>query len=88
MVIVGKSEDNAKTLLGDIQAELQYNQRYIADFGEQYNAGSWEEGKFVTQSEEHCTLNYRVIHVFFLKGAITRHVCNGLHFLRCPFGSP
>lgn len=51
MVIVGKSEDNAKTLLGDIQAELQYNQRYIADFGEQYNAGSWEEGKFVTQSE-------------------------------------
>ncbi len=51
MVIVGKSEDNAKTLLGDIQAELQYNQRYIADFGEQYNAGSWEEGEFVTQSE-------------------------------------
>ena len=51
MVIVGKSEDNAKTLLGDIRAELWYNQRYIADFGEQYNAGSWEEGKFVTQSE-------------------------------------
>ena len=51
MVIVGKSEDNAKTLLGDIQAELQYNQRYIADFGEQYNAGSWEEGEFVTQTE-------------------------------------
>ena len=51
MVIVGKSEDNAKTLLGDVQAELQYNQRYIADFGEQYNAGSWEEGEFVTQSE-------------------------------------
>ena len=35
MVLVGKSEDNAKTLLGDIQAELQYNQRYIHDFGEQ-----------------------------------------------------
>lgn len=51
MVIVGKSEDNAKTLLGDIQAELQYNQRYIHDYGEQYNAGSWEEGEFVTQSE-------------------------------------
>ena len=42
MVLVGKSEGNAKTLLGDIQAELQYNQRYIHDFGEQYNAGSWE----------------------------------------------
>lgn len=51
MVLVGKSEDNAKTLLGDIQAELQYNQRYIHDFGEQYNVGSWEEGEFVTRSE-------------------------------------
>jgi hypothetical protein len=48
-VLVGKSEDNALTLLGDIQAELQYNQRYIADHGNQYNAGSWETGKFVTQ---------------------------------------
>lgn len=51
MVLVGKSEDNAKTLLGDIQAELQYNQRYIHDFGGQYNVGSWEEGEFVTRSE-------------------------------------
>lgn len=49
MVLVGKSEDNANTLLSDIQAELQYNQRYIRDFGEQYNSGSWEEGKFVTK---------------------------------------
>lgn len=51
MVLVGKSEDNAKTLLGDIQAELQYNQRYIHDFGEQYNVGTWEDGEFVTRSE-------------------------------------
>mgnify|MGYP001080564504 FL=1 len=51
MVIVGKSEDNAKTLLSDIQAELQYNQRYIADFGEQYNAGNWQDGEFVTQTD-------------------------------------
>lgn len=49
MVLVGKSEDNANTLLADLQAELQYNQRYIADFGEQYNSGSWEEGQFVTK---------------------------------------
>lgn len=48
MVLVGKSEDNARTLLADIQAELQYNQRYIGDFGTQYNNGSWEEGEFVT----------------------------------------
>lgn len=49
MVLVGKSEDNAKTLLSDIQAELQFNRRYIHDFGLQYNSGSWEEGEFVTQ---------------------------------------
>lgn len=49
MVLVGKSEDNANTLLADIQAELQYNQRYISDFGEQYNNGSWQTGEFVTK---------------------------------------
>ena len=47
MVLVGKSQDNANVLLSDVQAELQCNKRYIADFGEQYNAGSWEEGEFV-----------------------------------------
>lgn len=49
MILVGKSEDNAKTLLGDLQAELQYNQRYINDFGEQTNLGSWEDGRFITK---------------------------------------
>jgi predicted phage terminase large subunit-like protein len=48
MVLVGKSQDNANTLLSDVQAELQYNQRYSNDFGKQYNAGSWQEGEFVT----------------------------------------
>ena len=33
MVLVGKSQDNANTLLADIQAELQFNKRYINDFG-------------------------------------------------------
>lgn len=51
MVLVGKSEDNACTLLADIQAELQFNQRYIHDFGRQYNSGSWEEGEFVTADD-------------------------------------
>lgn len=49
MVLVGKSEDNANTLLADIQAELQFNQRYINDFRQQYNNGNWEEGAFVTK---------------------------------------
>lgn len=48
MVLVSKSEDSAQTLLGDIQAELQYNKRYIHDFGTKYNAGNWQEGEFVT----------------------------------------
>lgn len=51
MVLVGKSEDNAKTLLSDLQAELQFNQRYINDFGPQFNSGDWQEGQFVTQDD-------------------------------------
>ena len=49
MVLVGKSENNAQTLLSDLQAELQFNQRYIKDFGEQYKEGDWQEGNFVTK---------------------------------------
>lgn len=48
MVLVGKSETNADTLLSDIQAELEHNHRYIADFGTQLKHGDWEEGKFST----------------------------------------
>lgn len=46
MVVVGKSEDSAERLLGDIQAELEHNQRIIADFGKQRADGSWQEGEF------------------------------------------
>lgn len=49
MVIVGKSEDSADRLLGDIQAELQYNKRIIADFGKQMSLGNWTEGEFTTK---------------------------------------
>ncbi len=49
MVIVGKSEDSAVRLLGDVQAELQYNKRIIADFGPQVSLGSWTEGEFSTR---------------------------------------
>ena len=53
MVVVGKSEDAAERLLGDIQAELQYNQRIIRDFGKQVSVGDWQEGEFTTQSGVH-----------------------------------
>lgn len=46
MVVVGKSEDSAIRLLGDIQAELGYNERLKADFGEQKGANGWQEGEF------------------------------------------
>jgi len=48
-VIVGKSEASAAQLLADLQTELEYNQRIIADFGEQKNQGNWQDGEFVTQ---------------------------------------
>lgn len=50
MVVVGKSEDSAIRLLSDIQAELEFNARIIADFGEQKSAGDWQEGEFTSQS--------------------------------------
>ncbi len=50
MVVVGKSEDSAVRLLGDIQAELQYNQRLIADYGLQKGSASWTEGEFKTSN--------------------------------------
>lgn len=49
MVVVGKSEDSARELLGSLQAELEYNQRIIADFGVQKSSGDWTDGYFITQ---------------------------------------
>lgn len=54
MVVVGKSEDSAKTLLSDLQAELEFNQRIIADFGIQKSMGDWTDGEFVTQDDFAC----------------------------------
>lgn len=51
MVVVGKSEDSACQLLSDLQAELEYNQRLIADFGEQKNIGMWTDGEFVSRGD-------------------------------------
>ena len=53
MVVVGKSEDSANRLLGDIQAELQYNKRIISDYGKQMSMGDWTEGEFTTKDGVH-----------------------------------
>lgn len=49
MVVVGKSEDSAQELLSSLQAELEFNKRYIEDFGEQKSTGDWSEGYFITK---------------------------------------
>lgn len=48
MLLVSKSEKAAIRLLGDLQAELEYNPLLIADFGRQVGNGSWAEGEFKT----------------------------------------
>jgi hypothetical protein len=48
MVIGSANRDKANGLLGDIQAELQSNQRYVSDFGQQVSHGDWRDGYFST----------------------------------------
>lgn len=48
MLISSANEKKANKLLADIQAELMFNKRYIADYGEQYNQGKWQDGQFTT----------------------------------------
>lgn len=51
MVVVGKSEDSAVRLLGDIQAEMEFNQRIRSDFGQlKPQAGNWQDGEFKAQN--------------------------------------
>ena len=46
LVLVGNTEDKAKDLLSDLQAEFKSNQRLCWDFGEQVVRGSWMKGSF------------------------------------------
>lgn len=47
-LLVGRNQDFANLLLSDLQTHLQYNERYIKDFGMQVNYGSWADGEFQT----------------------------------------
>ena len=49
LVLIGNSYKRATQLLEDIKVEFEANPRIIADFGEQQNVGSWEDGFFVTK---------------------------------------
>jgi len=48
MMIASSNEDKAQGLLGDIQAELMLNERFIRDYGQQHTIGEWKNGYFVT----------------------------------------
>ncbi|WP_394749491.1 hypothetical protein [Spongiimicrobium salis] len=49
MILMGKNNTDACNLLSDVQAQLQFNELFAHDFGEQYNFGSWEDGDFTTK---------------------------------------
>ncbi len=48
MVLVSKSQEAAIRLLSDLQAELEFNELLINDFGRQVKDGNWTEGEFIT----------------------------------------
>ncbi|AYO58198.1 hypothetical protein CO230_08725 [Chryseobacterium sp. 6424] len=47
-VLIGRNENLAKILLSDLQTHLQWNERYIKDFGVQMSYGNWADGEFDT----------------------------------------
>lgn len=48
MVLASDNEQKANGLLGDVQAELANNNRYLSDYGEQFKHGDWRNGWFGT----------------------------------------
>jgi hypothetical protein len=51
MIAGSLNEAMASEKLADIQANLQFNQRIINDFGEQFSYGNWEDGMFKTRDD-------------------------------------
>ena len=48
MLLIGETERKAKKLLSGVQAQLQFNQRFINDYGRQFKMGDWSDGDFIT----------------------------------------
>ena len=48
MLLIGQTEPKAFKLLAAIQAQLQYNDRIINDYGVKFQAGDWSNGNFAT----------------------------------------
>lgn len=51
MIVGSYNETLASERLADVQANLQFNQRLINDFGEQFSFGNWEDGNFKTKDD-------------------------------------
>ncbi|MCT2563959.1 hypothetical protein [Chryseobacterium herbae] len=47
-LLIGRNQDFSNLLLSDLQTHLQFNERYIKDFGIQMNYGNWADGEFQT----------------------------------------
>lgn len=48
MLLIGETDPKAKKLIGDIQAQLKFNQRFINDYGQKFKFGDWSDGDFTT----------------------------------------
>lgn len=48
MLLVGQTADKAKKLISDIQVQMQFNQRFINDYGRKFKFGDWSNGDFTT----------------------------------------
>lgn len=48
MLLVGETDVKGAKLLADVQAQIQFNPRLIADYGNRYQIGDWADGDFST----------------------------------------
>ena len=49
MILMSRTLYMAANALGDIQAQLQYNELFIHDWGDKFNQGDWADGDFTTK---------------------------------------
>lgn len=52
-LLIGRNQDAANLLLGDIQMHLESNERIIKDFGMQMSYGKWTDGEFETNDSKY-----------------------------------
>jgi predicted phage terminase large subunit-like protein len=48
MLLVGQTENKAKKLISDIQAQLSHNRKFIHYYGKKFKFGDWSNGDFTT----------------------------------------